>query len=225
MKRRSLGKRIISKVLVPVTKAYLQKHRSAKLLGMILDVPPGVFHPTLYFSTKSMCRFLGSVDLKGKKLIEIGCGSGAVSIYAAKREAVVFSCDINPLAVSTTQFNAHKNDVNMTVFTSDLFERISEEGFDMIINNPPFYPKDPITVEENAWYAGKDHDYFKRFFFQSKKKLKNGGIIYMVLSSDCDLPAIKNIAQDFSFITKVEAIQQHFIEKTFILRFSIQDNL
>lgn len=225
MKKRSLGKRIISKVLVPVTKTYLQKPRSAKLLGMILDVPPGVFHPTLYFSTRSMCRFLGTIDLKDKKLIEIGCGSGAVSIYAAKKEALVFCCDINPLAVSTTQLNALKNDVHITAFTSDLFEGTNEAGFDLIINNPPFYPKDPTNLEDNAWYAGKDHDYFKRFFFQSKKKLKIGGVIYMVLSSDCDLPTIKSIAQGFSFITKVEAIQQHFIEKTFILRFSIQDNL
>src|SRR5687767_8536082 len=154
MMKRSLTKRLVSKVLVPATKKYLEKDREVKFMNMKLYVPSGVFHPSLFFSTKTMCQFLADLDLKNKQVLEVGCGSGAISIYAAKLGAQVVCCDINPLAVKTTQQNAEKNLVNIPVIESDLFASIPEKKFDIILNNPPYYPKDPTNPEEKAWYAG-----------------------------------------------------------------------
>jgi len=225
MKKKNLGIQIVSRMMVPFAKKYLQKTRTVKLLGIVLDVPKGVFHPNMFFSTKDMCKFLSGVHLNEKKLMEVGCGSGAISIYSAMNGAHVFCCDINPLAVSTTQLNAKKNNVDIQVQLSNLFESMQENEFDYIINNPPYYPKDPMNMEENAWYAGKNHEYFRRFFLQSRAKLNKDGVIYMVLSSDCNLTEIKNIASECMYDSRMEATYQHLIEKTHILRFSIKDNL
>ncbi len=225
MKTRSVGRRLLSKFLVPVTKNYLQQPRKAKLFGMHLDIPSGVFHPTLFFSTKSMCRFLSKLELTGVKLMEVGCGSGAVSIYAQKKGAQVYCCDINPLAITTTLLNAKNNSVHLSAVESDLFESVEKKSFDIILNNPPFYPGEPSGIEDYAWYAGKELEYFDRFFKQCVSRLGDKGCIYMVLSSDCDIDYIKKTAQKYFFTSKMMATYRHLLEKSHILCFSMEDNL
>lgn len=220
MAKKGFAKRLVSKVLVPATKKYLEKDREVKFMNMHLHVPSGVFHPSLFFSTKTMCQFLCTLDLKNKQVLEMGCGSGAISIYAAQRNGIVCCCDINPLAVKTTNENAKKNQVNISIVESDLFASIPEKKFDIILNNPPYYPKDPTNAEENAWYAGRNLEYFQRFFKQSLNFMNPEGIIYMVLSNDCDLHRIDQLANKNGFRGKMVYIRQNLIEKTFVMAYS-----
>jgi release factor glutamine methyltransferase len=221
MKKRSFAKKIVSKFLVPATRNYLKKNRQANFMGLDLQIPAGVFHPSLFFSTKTMCHFLSTLPLEGKKIMEMGCGSGAISIFAAKKNARVFCCDINPLAVKTTLLNAEKNNVSLLVVESDLFNNISEKNFDLILNNPPFYPKDPENMVEHAWYAGKDMEFFKNFFQQSLNHLHPEGAIYMVLSNECDLQRIDQIASNYSFTGKMLNQRSHLLEKSLIRSYTI----
>lgn len=221
MGKRSLTKRLVSKVLVPATKKYLEKDREVKFMNMNLYIPSGVFHPSLFFSTKTMCQFLSTLDLKNKYVLEMGCGSGAISIYVAQLGAVVSGCDINPLAVKTTTENAEKNQVNISVVESDLFASIPDQKFDIILNNPPYYPKDPNTQEEKAWYAGRNLEYFQRFFQQSLNFINPKGIIYMVLSDDCDLRRIDQFANKNGFTGKMVYNRRNLMEKTFVIAYSL----
>jgi len=222
MVKRSLAKRLVSKVLVPVTKKYLERDREVKFMNMFLHVPSGVFHPSLFFSTKTMCQFLSSIDLTNKNILEIGCGSGAISIYVAKRKGIVYCCDINPLAVKTTTKNAERNGVNVSVVESDLFASIPDKKFDIILNNPPYYPKDPTNPEETAWYAGRNLEYFQHFFQQSLNFINPEGVIYMVLSDDCDLRRIDKIANKNGFTGKMIHTRQNLLEKTFVIAYSLR---
>ena len=52
-------------------------------------------------------------DKKGS-VLEIGCGSGIVSVYLAKKGNQVTSVDINPKAVEATKFNAEQNQVKIS---------------------------------------------------------------------------------------------------------------
>src|SRR5687768_13707574 len=113
MKKKSVLKKMISPVWVSSAKRYLRKERSTVFFGLHLTIPVGVFHPVLFFSTKTMAQWLLQQQLKDKKLLEIGCGSGALSILAAKQGAKVTCCDIHPQAVQTTLKNAEKNQVKI----------------------------------------------------------------------------------------------------------------
>src|SRR5204863_4429236 len=97
----------------------------------------------------------------------------------AKRGSKVSCCDVNPTAVQATRQNAEKNQVNISVVESDLFSSVNDQKFDIILNNPPYYPKDPSNSEERAWYAGRNLEYFQKFFLQSLNFVKPQGIIYM----------------------------------------------
>ena len=72
------------------------------------------------------------------KTLEIGCGCGIISLYmAANWTSRTVATDISPIAVEATIANAKLNNVNVTAFQSDLFEKIDEKDFDLIVFNTP----------------------------------------------------------------------------------------
>jgi release factor glutamine methyltransferase len=221
MKKKTVFKKLLSPFLVPVTKNYLGKERSTNFMGLHLTIPVGIFHPSLFFSTKTMCKWIMEQNIQNKKILEIGCGSGAISITAAKGGANVICCDINPEAVKTTLNNAKFNKVEINSMLSDLFEGIEETRFDMILNNPPYYAKDPANIEEHAWNAGHDLSYFKRLFTDAKKHLAPNGKMMLVLSDECNIDLINQIAQKAEFHQKLVYTRPTFIEKTYILQYEI----
>jgi release factor glutamine methyltransferase len=88
--RKSLGKWII----IPFVKKYISQERSITIDDISLKIPIGVFHPTLYLSTKYLFQWLESQDIKEKEVLELGAGSGLLSIKMAKMGANVTASDI-----------------------------------------------------------------------------------------------------------------------------------
>ena len=197
-------KSFLKKLLFPVLKSvyniYSSKERSYSYKGINVRVMPGVFHPGLFFSTKLLIEYLLKIDLNDKNALELGAGSGLISVYCAKLKANVTASDINPIAVENIKKNAELNSVNIKVVESDLFDRIETKEFDYIIINPPYYPKNPNNDEEFAWFCGNDFQYFKKLFNQMGNYVNNDSKIIMVLSEDCDIEMIKKIGKQSTFI-------------------------
>ena len=95
----------------------------------------GVYQPAedSWMMCNHLPKDLGSV-------LEIGCGSGIVSIHMAKNENTVTSVDINPKAVKATKFNAKQNSVNIEVIQGNMFEELQDRKFNSIVCNPPYLP-------------------------------------------------------------------------------------
>ena len=67
-----------------------------------LTIPPTVYPPRE--DTDLLAQALVRIGAgRGRKLLEIGCGSGALSILAARQGWRVSACDINPFAVLATR--------------------------------------------------------------------------------------------------------------------------
>lgn len=168
---------------------------SSARYGITLTILPGVFHPGYFLSTNLLIDFLSATDLNGKRLLELGAGSGLVSFYAAKNGSIVTATDINPVALEGLQKNALANELPITVLKADLLEGISADAFDCIVINPPYYPKNPENVAEAAFYCGEDFDYFKRLFSQlGTCTLPETTSVYMILSEDCRISQIFSLA-------------------------------
>ena len=197
-------KSFLKKLLFPVLKSiyniYSSKERSYSYKGIYVRILPGVFHPGLFFSTKLLIEYISKYDLKDKNVLELGAGSGLISVYCAKLKANVTASDINPIAVENINQNAKLNSVNIKVVESDLFEGIEAKVFDYIIINPPYYPKNPNNDEEFAWFCGNDFQYFRKLFDQMGNYVSNDSKIIMVLSEDCDIEIIKKIGEQSHFI-------------------------
>lgn len=64
--------------------------------------------------------------VRGKRVLDFGCGSGVVAIAAAQAGArEVIACDIDPLALAATASNAQLNDVQLTL--SDDYRQVAGE--------------------------------------------------------------------------------------------------
>src|SRR5690606_25215055 len=80
----------------PLLKLYLRTEPTVNYDGFRLKVLRGVFHPTLYFSTTYLYWFLSGLNLNGTKFLELGCGSGLLSMLALRKGANVTCVDLNP---------------------------------------------------------------------------------------------------------------------------------
>ncbi len=125
------------------------------------------------------------------KILEIGCGSGIVSLSAAaaNRKNDVLGVDINPAAVACAQENAKANGITNALFRkSDLFSEVSGK-FDAILFNPPYLPTTREerleSGEENAAYDGGESGMgvFLKFVPAAKPHLAPCGKVAVIATS------------------------------------------
>ena len=77
-----------------------------------IELDPGLAFGTGQHPTTRMClELLGELDLNGQKLLDVGCGSGILSIAAAKLGADVVGSDLDEWCIAATNENAAKNNV------------------------------------------------------------------------------------------------------------------
>jgi release factor glutamine methyltransferase len=174
---------------------YLSKPRPFTYKDIVITVSPGVFHPGFFFSTRILLDFLDSQDLWCKNFLEVGSGSGIISICAAKKGAHVTALDISKKAVKDTLENSGRNSAKVTVVESDLFTNVPFCEFDWIVINPPYYPVNPKNEEGYAWNCGRSHQYFKKLFASIRKFTHADTKVLMILSKVCDLNTIFMIAE------------------------------
>ncbi len=179
----------------PLLKRYLSKPTKYNYEGINLIISKGVFHPRFFFSTKLFLAFLKNQELKNRNFLEIGVGSGLLSIYAAKKGAKVKACDISETAVINSEHNAILNNVDLELCQSNMFDKITPQIFDVIVVAPPYYKKNPISEADHAWYCGQNMEYFTKFFTQIRNYSNEKTKIWMILSDDCDLDGIASIAK------------------------------
>ena len=220
---RAPARRIISRVAPPIVRfLFLRRPVRTTMEGLRLRVTPGVFHPKLFFTTRILMRHISQLPLAGKSVLDMGTGSGAIGLTAARFGAHVIAMDINPEAVSCAEGNARENGLafRFTAIESDLFEALPRGTlFDLILWNPPFYPKEPANAAEAAWYSGKEYRTIERFALSAASFLRPAGSIILLLSSDIDIPFISRILEREGF-GPAACIKVHSLFESFdILRF------
>jgi release factor glutamine methyltransferase len=188
-------------------KGYLSRQNTYHYKGLSMVVLPGVFHPGLFHSTTMLLQYVEANSMEGS-VLEIGGGTGIVSILAARKGATVMATDISPKAIENMRLNAASHSAPVSIIQSNLFDSLDQKEFDLILVNPPYYPRKPVKEEDFAWYCGEGHDYFVRFFSGVKPFVGKGTSIIMVLSEVCDLTAIFRIASDAGFT------MEKIVEKT-----------
>jgi ribosomal protein L11 methylase PrmA len=73
-------------------------------------VRPTVFHPRYFISSECFAEFIGRLDLSSKHVVDVGTGSGILTLAAARAGAEsVTATDINPNAALTAAENARAN--------------------------------------------------------------------------------------------------------------------
>jgi len=118
-----------------------------------------------------------------QRILEMGCGSGLVSLHCAKVGAIVVAVDINQKAVDCTRGNLERNHLQAQVNRSDLFSDV-EGRFDLILFNPPYLVGTGEDALDKSWAGGKDGvQILERFLREAPDHLTHGGRVVVLLST------------------------------------------
>ena len=140
-------------------------------------------------------------DIKNPQVIDVGCGSGAISVSIAnyKKDAFLYALDIMdiPLAVTTSNAKKHKVADRIKIIKSDMLGSMDNsflDNIDVIVSNPPYIKKSEIVnlqrevkdYEPDAALDGGEDGlkYYRILAAASLKFLKCGGIIALEIGYD-----------------------------------------
>ena len=113
-----------------------------------ISTPPTVYPPRE--DTELLCSVISRLSKTKHNAVEIGCGSGAVSIVLASLGWNVVSFDINPIAVAATKDNLERFGLTdmVRVENSGILDGIKiPYDTDLLVWNIPYL--DPITDANN----------------------------------------------------------------------------
>lgn len=88
---------------------------------------------------------------KNSTVLDMGCGSGLISLIAASQGAKVTAADINQQAIENAKHNCKKYGYKINIIKSNLLTNIKGK-FDYIFFNPPYVPG---QIGEKAIDGGK----------------------------------------------------------------------
>lgn len=193
----------------------LQKPYYTNILGKKFIVYPNVFSPKHFFDSEFFAKTIQVK--KDEEFLEIGPGSGVVSVSLALKGANVTAVDINSDAVKNTRENASLHSVSdrITVHLGDIYSPLGKQKFDTIFWNTPFGYTDneSITTLEKAVFdpGYKSHT---KFFAEAKEHLKPNGKVLVGFSTTLGhIGKLKEIAKEngFSFrlIDFIESVETH----------------
>jgi release factor glutamine methyltransferase len=127
----------------------------------------------------------------GAEVLDVGTGTGAVAIAAARYGAAhVIAVDTSAAAVLTTRLNAllsgHARAIR--AHRGDLTEPVTGLRFDLVLANPPYVPsantRMPRRGTARAWEAGIDgRAVIDRLCAQVPALLRPGGVLLAVQSA------------------------------------------
>ncbi|MEN0066677.1 MAG: methyltransferase [Myxococcota bacterium] len=128
---------------------------------MQLQTHPKVWSPTAFAErfAEELVRHLEA----GQSVLELGVGTGVLSILSARRGAEVSALDINPDAIALADENWAAQDLPIRPDRfrhSDRFSALQDdERFDLIFSNPPVLPAigEPDTGTRDDFEVAGDH--------------------------------------------------------------------
>jgi len=129
--------------------------------------------------------------LAGERVIEAGCGAGAVLMQIAARApgVVLTGVERDPAMAALARENAALNGAAATILEGDIaagFRSLGLELFDRAVSNPPFFDdpgalRAPAPGKQAAWMADDGLAAWTRFLLKS---VREGGRIVVIHRAD-----------------------------------------
>jgi len=202
----------------------MARQRIIEFMGIRLIINDFVYEPS--DDTELLAQVVLNRVAPNLSVLEIGCGSGAISILLAKKGCHVTATDINPIAVEMARKNAEMNHVKINFYVGDLFAGL-RKTFDVVIFNPPYLPEDDYDFLINKYYrlaligGKKGNEVIIGFLRGLPNHLKPGGVSYLVLSTLSDIDEIFRYMESLNFSYEIIASKSFFFEEIFVVEIKL----
>ena len=177
-----------------IQKPFLSRRISKPSIEFIDDVPllslPGVLSAVVFRGGEFLAQTVANHECAAPPqttscplALDMGTGSGAGAIFAARRGYQVIGVDINPQAVRCARVNVLLNNLEdkIEIREGDLFSPVTDQRFHLVLFNPPFYEGEPRSLSDLAW---RSTDVIERFAAGLSNVLAADGLAMILLSTD-----------------------------------------
>ncbi|MFC5863362.1 class I SAM-dependent methyltransferase [Acidicapsa dinghuensis] len=129
-------------------------------------------------TSKFLAKF--AIRRHSRATLDLGTGSGILSLQAAAFSDKVIATDLNERAVEMARFNVWLNGIkNVDVVAGDCFAPVAGEKFDLILSNPPFF----ITPQSDYLFCDNSMELdglCRRLVKEAPEHLSEGGYLEML---------------------------------------------
>ncbi|WP_189067659.1 class I SAM-dependent methyltransferase [Deinococcus radiotolerans] len=155
---------------------------------------PGVFSAAK--PDKATALMLGALErldpdgttLAGRDVLDLGCGTGLIGAWAARRGANVTLVDGDMPSVRSAQATLTASGLSGAALHSDVDAELGGATFDVILTNPPFHVGRGVVL-----------DVAREFIAAAGRRLRPGGTLHLVandfLPYEADLRALGEVTE------------------------------
>ena len=160
---------------------------------------------------------------EGQSVLEIGTGSGLVSMYASLLTDDVTATDINYNALELAEKNFKLNNIStIKLEFGDLFEPVKDKKFDVILFNTPYLPTDSEDIINDdlnyAFDGGLDgRKVIDRFINEVSNHLNDKGIVQIIQSSLSDNNRTLDMFDRNGFVAEIAESEKFFFEEIVLI--------
>ena len=179
---------------------------------------------TVYIPSDDTFLLAENLEIKeGQKVLEIGTGSGLVSMYASLLTDDVTATDINYNALELAEKNFKLNNINtIKLEFGDLFEPVKDKKFDVILFNTPYLPTDSDDIINDdlnyAFDGGLDgRKVIDRFINEVSNHLNDKGIVQIIQSSLSDNNRTLDMFDRNGFVAEIAESEKFFFEEIVLI--------
>ena len=148
--------------------------------GNIIDVNENVLIPRFEteYLVEHLLFYLRRYEFDNPKILEVGTGSGCISIALAKSiKCSIDAIDISKKALEVAKNNAKKNNTEINFINEDIANYKAKTKYNVLISNPPYVAYneevDPKTKYEpqNAIFAVENGLYYYNLILDKASSL------------------------------------------------------
>lgn len=161
----------------------LQPEEAAELpdAGGVEWAPIAPYWAVLWRSGVALARELAGVPLRGRRVVEIGCGLAVPSLAAARAGAIVLATDEDPEALELVGRNARANGLTVETMTADWSKPdalVRRAPFDLVLASDVLYERQAVApllallprLAPEAWLADPGRPAAGAFLDESRRR-------------------------------------------------------
>lgn len=200
----------LQKIIKGTPIQYITKHQQFMALDFYVDENVLIPQPDTEVLVEEGIKIIKEQNME---VLDLCTGSGAIAISIAHycQNSTVTATDISQEALEVARKNANLNNVNIEFIESNLFDKLTERSFDIILSNPPYIETDIIkTLEKDvqaephlALDGGKDGlEFYKKILNEAHKHLKTNGYLMLEIGYNQGNAVINLEHKNLKLITK-----------------------
>jgi len=194
--------------------------KTLEKLGVTIILCNNVYEPAE--DTELILEVVQQYNVDGKEILEIGAGTGIISLILAKKGANVTAVDISEDAVKCVELNKEVNNLEIEVLKGHLFNPVPKKQFDMVIFNPPYLPEEEMDYLLEKQYklaliGGEEGcELILEFLDKLPTYLKDDGIALIVASSLSNLERIDKKITEIRMHSEIKRQKRFFFETLYV---------